>query len=485
MPFSARQGFISSSNVTIDGAFPDFPTLPNKLQYINYLANLSANAATVIEGNVPGNITPFASYGGCIFTMPNGNIAMLPQKPGSVNFDTNEDIGFDIGVYGIFEPSSNTYIFQELARTGASGGFGMDAGAGWVQGTTGYQFYRLSGRYVKEVDFANVNYSAGNIEGVSQYPTNPYFTYPDPPGNPTITVNTVANRYSSDSNWSREKDDGLKLPNGSFLWLPKNANTSLEKWIEGASTTTTAGTYKLTIDQEIFGAATAPNGKVYCAPFKGRNIIVYDYAANTTSTIAVTGPDSDSYANNNVKLFLSASLDKTGNVILGPAHVDYFGHIDTRTDTFSLRYYGNVISSSDKPWLNHGILGPNGNTYFLPGEINTNLPGTAPQDGRKLYEINGSTNTAIELANLEAIANVVAPNEPRFLTMPGASYSDNGKIYAPYGTNFPGTGFPVWQGKTLVINTNANTSLVSSNTQFTFRMSPIGTGTNRGTSISV
>lgn len=476
MPFSARQGFISSSNVTIDGAFPDFPTLPNRLQYINYLANLSANAATVVEGNVPGDQPPFCQYGGVMFTMPNGNIAMLPQTVGSVNSNTNQTIGADIGVYGVFEPSSNTYIFQELARAGASGGSGIEVGAGWVQGTTGYQFYRLSGSSVKEVDFANVNYSAGNIEGVSQYPTTPYFTYPDPPGDPTITVNNVASRYESST-----KEDGLKLPNGSFLWLPINANSSLEKWIEGASTTTTAGTYVTTISKEIFGAATAPNGKVYCAPYKGRNIIVYDYAANTTSTIAVTGPDSDSYANNGVKLFLSASLDKTGNVILGPAHVDYFGHIDTRTDTFSLRYYGNVISSSDKPWLNHGILGPNGNTYFLPGEINTNLPGTPSQDGRKLYEINGSTNTAIELANLEAIANVVSPNGPDFLVMPGASYSDNGKIYAPYGRNFPSPStFPPWQGKTLVINTNANTSLVSSNTQFTFRMSPIGAGTNRG-----
>ena len=472
MPFSARQGFISSSNVTIDGAFPDFPTLPNRLQYINYLANLSANAATVVEGNVSGTTEPYGQYGGCVFTMPNGNIAMLPGLHGSVNQSTNQTIGLDIATYGILDPSTNTYIFQELARAGASGGNGVVSGAGWVQGITGYQFYRLGGSNVNKVDFANANYSAGNIEGVSQYPTTPYFTYPDPPGVPTITVDgTAATRIVSDT-----KENGLQLPNGGFLWIPKDASSKLEKWIEGASTTTHAGTYTTSQSQELEGGCLAPNGKVYCAPKRGRDIVVYDYASNTTSTIAITGPDSDSYANNSVQLFMSAAIDNTGNVLLGPHDVDYFGHIDTRTDTFSLRYYGNVIASSYVPFVKHGILGPNGNTYFLPGDAGSGaLPGG---NGRKLYEISGSSNTATVIVDMDTFVNVATGN-PAFVSMTGASYTDNSNIYIPYGRfgSYAGDAF----GKTLILNTNANTSIVSGNTHFTYKMSPLGRGTNKGT----
>lgn len=479
MPFSARQGFIGASNVVVDGAFPDYPIKPTRLQYANYLANLSANAATTIEGNI--RTRPYGQVRGSMHPMPDGNIYFIPGRIGtsrrcSANLDTQ------IRTYGVYNPNSNTFIVNEIE--GGSPDFMQFSGASIVAGDN-YKLYKGKNNEVERLDLSYWDFSQGNVQTDCPPLANLNPVFPDPPGTSNLTAgfNTNVGSLPLDTLGAiTDYRDGLRLPNGEFLWIPYNDNSTLARWqgIEGVNGTR-AGTYTTSQDQELIGACLAPNGKVYIAPNRGREVVVYDYTSNTTSTIAVTGPDSDSYANNGVQLFTCAVIDNTGNVLLGPDDPRYFGHIDTRTDTFSVKYYANVLNTanigSNPPGYRHATLGPNGNTFFLPSTLSGN-------ESSKIIELRGSTNVAKVLFDMNTIANTISGPYVAH-RMLGSAYTDNGNIYAIYGQVFDATpnrhDVVYWPpGNTLVINTNANTSLVSGNTHFTYRMSPVGQGAQKG-----
>jgi len=480
MPFSARQGFIGASNVIIDGAFPDYPALPTRLQYANYLANLSANAATTITANI--KTPPYGQVQGSMHPMPDGNIYYIPGTGGTSRFCSG-NLSPQIRTFGAYNPSSNTYIFNEVGTPVSFSGKGVVAG-------DNYKLYKAGSTKIIRLDLSYWDFSQGNIQ--SNCVTGIYNTtvsFPDPPG-----TSNLINGYSSDVGdvpldtvgALASYRDGLRLPNGEFLWIPYTDFSTLVKWqgIEGVNATR-AGTYITAQDQELHGACLAPNGKVYIAPNRGREVVVYDYTSNSTSTIAVTGPDSDSYANNGVQLFTCAVIDNTGNVILGPDEPEYFGHIDTRTDTFSINYYANVLNTANigvghDPTYKHGSLAPNGNTYFLPSGFYS-----GSTESSKIIEMRGSTGVAKVIADMENFAPTGGNAGTLAYYMYGSAYTDNGNLYAYYGFNSTGGGAgitnPSWPfSKTLVINTHANTSVVSGNTHFTYRMSPVGQGHQRG-----
>ena len=471
MPFSARQGFIGASNVVVDGTFPDYPIKPTRLQYANYLANLSANAATTIEGNT--RTRPFGQVKGSMHPMPDGNIYFIPGVLGtsrrcSANLDTQ------VRTMGVYNPSSNTFIVNEVHRNASSTLIDF-SGQGVVAGDN-YKLYEPatdSGtNKIRRLDLSNWDFAQGNVRANCVTGTNLNVSFPTPPGLANLVTGyeaNVGNLPFDTLGALTDYRDGLRLPNGDFLWIPYNDNSTLVRWqgIEGVDATR-AGTYITAQDQELHGACLAPNGKVYIAPNRGREVVVYDYTSNSTSTIAVTGP----------------VIDNTGNVILGPDEPRYFGHIDTRTDTFSVNYYANVLNSANIgggsiiPFYRHGTLAPNGNTFFLPGAQNSTGEST------KIIEMRGSTGKAKVLFDMRTVANIGFSNTPwTGLEMLGSSYTDNGNIYAYYGRIFRNVGniditYP--HGNTIVINTNANTSLVSGNTHFTYRMSPVGQGAQRG-----
>ena len=483
MPFSARQGFIGASNVVVDGAFPDYPIKPTRLQYANYLANLSANAATTIEGNI--RTRPYGQVRGSMHPMPDGNIYFIPGRFGtSRRCSANLDI--QVRTYGSYNPSSNTFIVNEVDRN-ASEVVVNFSGRSVVAGDN-YKVYKADQQVIRRLDLSHWNHAQGNVQTDCPPLANLDPVFPDPPGIANLTAGYDADVGSlpvATTGALTQYRDGLRLPNGDFLWIPYNNNSTLARWsgvedINGFR----AGTFTTSQDQELIGACLAPNGKVYIAPNRGREVVVYDYTSNSTSTIAVTGPDSDSYANNGVQLFTCAVIDNTGNVLLGPDEPRYFGHIDTRTDTFSVKYYANVLNTANigsfAPGYRHATLGPNGNTFFLPSTLSGN-------ESSKIIELRGSTNVAKVLFDMNTIANTQSGGSVPFVAhrMLGSAYTDNGNIYAIYGQVFDGTPSRYDQvywppGNTLVINTNANTSLVSGNTHFTYRMSPVGQGAQKG-----
>ena len=412
MPFSSRQGFLDSGTFTPPGAnIPDYPQVPVYNQYINYLANLSANSATTIEANIS---TPLSDLCKATVTHPDGNIYFIPTSVGPTNSNVT---------YGTLDPSSNTFTTQIFTTATPP--------TGTTETNTSSRGATLS--YIDSKIYQAPEDEPSRMVGVTADSTT------------VVTREMFAEGTAGGFRSSGDVYYGaVTLPNGDILLLPRQNNDELIRYTPGANIVRRVGQHVPSTDFGWGGMCLAPNGMVYISPQDDNDVIKYDYTNDTTTVIHTID-------NAVSRHYTKAIIDNTGNVIFGPHEEENFGHVDTTTDTFSTKTYG-ITYFTGSPYTNGGCLMPNGNTLITP--FGGQLSGP-------LYEINGAADTGHIIGN-------ITPSAIR-----GVSYSDNGLVYLPLDDNLPAT---TNTNVCVVLNTNANTSTISSNTQFTFKLSPVGTG---------
>lgn len=246
------------------------------------------------------------------------------------------------------------------------------------------------------------------------------------PSTDTLTQPTLSGGPASPSFYG-----ALTLPDGDILCLPRNAHKMI-RYTPGDSTVSQVGT-AATQTVGFGGFCLAPNGSVYVIPEADTVVYKYDPVANTMTSIA-TG------ISNRYK---GATTDNTGNIIAAPHNASNFLHIDTSTDTVSTKTYGATGLSGTTPFLFGCHTLPNGNVLALGYKV------------EKFYEINGKEETLTE--------HPTAITDP---TMLAGAYGGNDIFFCANAS----------KDKVVRFRTNANTSIVSANTQFTFAIQPVGTG---------
>jgi len=438
MPFSSRQGFLDSGTFTPPGAnMPAYPGVPVYTQYINYLSNCSANSATTLESNIT---TPkFGGIGDITVTHENGNVYMFPRKDDDNNSDRTRFIGE-------IEPNGKTFrLFSPTYPASFS-----------------------------SEDFKSQDVllgSDGNLYGGVQGTAEKHWKY-DPVANVLTVVGSIPVNYAVGV--------FVRLPNNDHLLVPGRNNTKYRRTIENSGTYNQVGNVVVSGapfgSQNIRNGVLAPNGMVYSAGTGYLDVIKYNPITNETITLhTFTESNIGSIALNNKTAFTCGSIDNTGNVVFGPHQANNYCKIDTTTDTVSFDRYGlpadyfdlsdNIRLSFGTPLVDGCVFMPNGNILFTPGSSfdtinNTDYPGN-------IVEISGSAGTS----------RIVSSITPAFTK--GASVGVDGNVYVPIGDNrFPVAPNPAvdttFGNTTIVINPNANTSVNSANTHFTFQLTPVG-----------
>lgn len=252
------------------------------------------------------------------------------------------------------------------------------------------------------------------------------------PSADTITTHTVTGGPSGSPRYY----GALTLPDGDILCLPQD-NLKMLRYTPGGTTAVQVGTASGSTNG--FGGFTlAPNGSVYVIPEGASNVYKYDPVANTMTSIA-SGISSK---------YKQATTDNTGNVIAASHNATNFLHIDTSTDTVSTiapSDYGITFNTSGgTPYTFGAHTIPNGNVMILAYKPST------------YYEWNGKANT------MSTHTSTISGNP----TMLAGAYGQNDLFYCGNGS----------RNRLDIFRCNANTTLVSSNVQFTYALQPVGTG---------
>lgn len=244
------------------------------------------------------------------------------------------------------------------------------------------------------------------------------------PATDTLTTYTTTGGPASPSYYG-----ALTLPDGDILLLPRN-NHKMIRFTPGSTTVTQVGTSSGG-SFNFGGFCLAPNGMVYVVPENQSNVYKYDYTDNSMTSIAsgITAK------------YTSCAVDNTGNVIGGPHNVTNFLHIDTGTDTVTTKTYGLTVTGGTTPYTNGATHMPNGNVLFVAF------------NEESFYEINGNAETGTRFDS--------SVSQPRCVS---GAFTINDSVYtASSGSD-----------KFFRFDTNANTSVVSSNIQFTYSLTPVG-----------
>jgi len=302
MPFSARLGFQYANAPAVGPILPDYPGIPTSTQYTNYLANLSATAATTISTNQSPNV---AIAGYTVVSDATGNLHIpLRQTSKGSNFVK-------------IDPATNT-----VSNTQSSG-FGNDQFQGGTLGSNGLIYYAPRG-----------NNSVGEFN-----PTTNALVILPITGGPAGTV-----KYYG----------ALTLPDGDILCLPQT-NNKLLRFTPGNNAAVQVGEASGQSNNGYGGFALAPNGNVYVFPNGNNNVCKYDPVANSWSSL---GTASSKYR--------AGAVDNTGNILVAPDNTSNILEIDTTNNTFSERTFTGVSINSSQGTPNcYGATSmPNGNVLL-------------------------------------------------------------------------------------------------------------------------
>jgi streptogramin lyase len=163
---------------------------------------------------------------------------------------------------------------------------------------------------------------------------------------------------------------GVLAPNGKIYCIPWQASNVLI--IDPATDTFTTKPIPESDppvpdgSSKWHGGVLAPNGKIYCIPYDSDTVLVIDPDADTFDTIPIPDPGSPGPSPSDPSKWYGGVLAPNGKIYCIPWKADYVMIIDPESDTM----VPDAISFSavaDLKWTG-GVLSINGRIYCIPQE---------------------------------------------------------------------------------------------------------------------
>ncbi len=277
--------------------------------------------------------TPFSSY-----------LASLP--------DENTSSLIELSYFEISDPSNWEDLQQYLSEQAALG----------VSGSPTVDTSTISGLGGGNKWYGGVLAPNGKIYCVPGGATSVLIIDPQTNSADTSTISGLPGT-STPPNWL----GGVLAPNGKIYCIPWDASSVLIiDPAKNEADTTTMSDESLTASRKWHGGVLARNGKIYGIPYDSDTVLVINPATDKFTTIQIPDPGPPGPRPGDESKWYGGVLAPNGKIYCIPWKADYVMIIDPESDTMD----PDAISFSavaDLKWAG-GVLAPSGKIYCIPQE---------------------------------------------------------------------------------------------------------------------
>lgn len=301
MPFSARQGFFSSSTpAAVPYDWPGYMTDDEfTAEVTDDFTGSGAHTASLVSSSSMG-------YRGGV-TADNGNIYMCPRgQTNMLELDPSDDSFTKISLTGLV---SNEYTGGALAQNGNI----YCPRFGNPSSSTLLEFNPADGSHTELTPTGD--YNTQNIGGVT-------------------------------------------LPSGKVMFQPRNSGGWFTIYDPDTNACSKASTKTLSESFQYMGPVAHMNGNVYIMPFNGQQVSYYNEDSNSWTDVDVS-----SVIGNNIGACQGGAMMADGRICGVTYGVNGIFVFDPSDDSFYVDTYGTSWTTSNQAYIG-GALGADGNVYF-------------------------------------------------------------------------------------------------------------------------